>query len=165
MNEYVYYICYGSNLLTERFLLYIKGGINKELNISQEGCYDKSLPKEIITYDIPFNIYFAKESSKWEHKGVAFLDITKPGLSHAKGYLVTKDQFHCVKRQEGSWYDQEVYLGEKNGYPLYTFTSSVKYSQMNPGEKYLDVIRRGLLETYQDRTIEEINHYLQRSII
>lgn len=165
MKEYVYYICYGSNLLSARFLLYITGGKNKELNIKQTGCEDKSLPKEMIKYELPYDIYFAKKSKTWENMGVAFLDTTKKGHSYTKGYLITKEQYLEISKQEGSWYDNELYLGEYNSYPLYTFTSSEKYPQTKPGDKYLNVIKQGLNETHVALTQKEINDYLKRSII
>lgn len=165
MKEYVYYICYGSNLLEERFLLYITGGSNKKLNITQKGCNDKSLPLKMIPFELPYSIYFAKQSSKWENKGVAFLDTTKKGHSYAKGYLITKEQYLEVSKQEGPWYDNEFCLGEYDGYPLYTFTSSVKYPQTVPGEKYLNVIKKGIQDTHKNVGENEIDHYLRRNII
>lgn len=165
MKEYVYYVCYGSNLLTERFLLYITGGESKELNITQKGCKDKSLPLETIKYELPHNIYFAKKSGKWENMGVAFLDTSTKGHSYTKGYLITKQQYLEVSKQEGLWYDNEICLGEFNGYPLYSFTSSVKYPQTVPGEKYLNVIRKGLKETHESLTNKDIDEYFKRSIL
>ncbi len=162
MKEYIYYISYGSNLLTKRFNLYITGGEDKELNIKQVGCLDKTSPKDVIKIQLPYNIYFAKSSSKWGNKGVAFLDVSKSGESYSKGYLITKEQYLEVSKQEGAWYDNEFYLGEYNGYPLYTLTSSTKYTNNRPDEAYLDVIRKGLLETYKDLSIKEINNYLLR---
>ncbi len=165
MNEFVYYICYGSNLLEERFHLYITGGNHKELNITQTGCMDKTLPIEAIPFELPYNIYFAKQSSKWENKGVAFLDVSTKGHSYTKGYLITKEQYLEISKQEGPWYDDEYFLGEYNGYPLYTFTSSKKFKETTPGEKYLNVIRQGLINTHTYLSNEDINNYLKRSII
>ena len=164
MKEYVYYICYGSNLLEERFNLYIIGGENKEYKIRQNGCKDKTLPQKVIPYEIPYNIYFAKTSSKWENKGVAFLDVTHPGKSFGKGYLITKEQYQEVSAQEGAWYDNEFYLGEYEGYPLYTITSRTIYDKTLPGELYLDVICKGLKRTYPKLSKTEIHEYLKRSI-
>ena len=44
--KYVWYACYGSNLLRERFMLYIQGGFCRFNNREYTPCNDKSAPLE-----------------------------------------------------------------------------------------------------------------------
>jgi len=155
--ELVYYVSYGSNTLYERFIVYIKGGYNKELEISQIGCTNKSLPKSSIPYEINHSIYFANKSSKWNNEGVAFLDITKPGHSLGRAYLITKSQLHEVHQQEGdhpNWYNKLHKLGDIDGKEVYTITNSGRLEDNKPGIKYINVIIRGLKQIYKKEIVE-----------
>ena len=73
MKDLVWYACYGSNIYKKRFLFYIKGGQPEVSTKCYKGCSDKNAP----TYDkqirIPYELYFSKESSSWENRGVAFI--------------------------------------------------------------------------------------------
>lgn len=53
LNEKVWYACYGSNMLQERFLCYIKGGQPAGANTSYNGCNDKTLPIDSEQMYIP----------------------------------------------------------------------------------------------------------------
>lgn len=148
--DYIWYACYGSNLLEERFLIYITGG---KLSINplcdNYGCDDRRPPRDKRAVLIPYDLYFAKSSSKWEYKGVAFLDHTKPGLTLGRMYLITREQFEDVKLQEGGWYSRQLSLGNHtDGREIVTFTGNELYEANEPGALYLEVMRRGLLETY-----------------
>ncbi len=47
MKDYVWYACYGSNLLYERFKCYILGGTFNGNGRYHDGCQDKTLPKDM----------------------------------------------------------------------------------------------------------------------
>ncbi len=98
---------------------------------------------------IRHNIYYAKKAKSWNNQGVAFLDYENDGICMGRMYLITKEQYEDVKRQEGPWYDYEVYLGTCDNYPIFTFTNKVKLAAVKPSTQYLDVIRAGLKETYK----------------
>ncbi|WP_418360254.1 hypothetical protein [Sphingobacterium detergens] len=72
LNEKVWYACYSSNLLQERFLCYIKGGQPAGANTSYNGCDDKKLPIDSERMYIPTELYFANVSKNW-NGGIAFI--------------------------------------------------------------------------------------------
>ena len=59
-DKYVWYACYGSNLLKERFMGYILGGGIK----GEGGCRDKTPPIKEMQITISHVLYFSKRSSK-----------------------------------------------------------------------------------------------------
>ena len=144
--EYVWYVSYGSNLLLERFLLYITGGYNKRIKVNQDGCDDKSLPLLSKNTIIPYRLYFANSSRTWNKGGVAFIDVNTPGQTYGRAYLITKEQLSQVQDQEGGWYQNKFYLGEIDGIPAYTLTSYVRYPKNTVDHKYENVITDGLVE-------------------
>ena len=162
----VIYAAYGSNLLKERFLVYIKGGEFEGKNY--KGCKDKTEPVNLGWMYVPHRLYFAKRSSKWDNQGVAFLKCEKEDNPeyHAVVRLweITESQFEDIHEQEGkSWYDKVLFLGEKNGLPIKTITGCWMNEINEPSERYLNVIRKGLKETtgWDD---DRINHYLVKFI-
>lgn len=76
--EYVWYVSYGSNMLYERFLHYIKGGSFRGSRYRRP-CADQSLPLAVKTVEIPYDMYFGNESGSWRGGGVSFLDVTQKG--------------------------------------------------------------------------------------
>jgi hypothetical protein len=162
MKKYVWYACYGSNLLEKRFNYYITGtnGITDEdLKIFQKPCNDKTLPLAWEEYVIPYPMYFACYSSKWCNKGVSFIDTSKKnGSSISRIYLITEDQFEHVQKEEGSLYSKKVSLGEYKGYEVYSFTNLNSLPRVKPSMKYENVLRRGLAEL--GKSEEEITNYL-----
>jgi hypothetical protein len=95
---------------------------------------------------IPYRLYFANSSSKWNKAGVAFVDVNTPGETYGRAYLITKEQLEQVQRQEGGWYQNKYYLGEIDGIPAYTLTSNVRYPKNTVDHKYENVIADGLVE-------------------
>ena len=157
-DKYVWYACYGSNLLKERFMGYILGGGIK----SEDGCRDKTPPVKEMQITIPHELYFSKKSSKWGNGGVAFLKLKYIDEANTLGraYLITEEQFEDVKRQEGGWYSHELALGHMEGWPVMSFTCSPETEKNPPTSEYLDIITRGLKETYQDVDEEKVESYL-----
>jgi len=60
--KYVWYACYCSNILRERFMLYIKGGFCRFNNGNYIPCNDKSAPLEDKPINIPYKLYFGNNS-------------------------------------------------------------------------------------------------------
>ncbi|WP_180960135.1 hypothetical protein [Neobacillus cucumis] len=187
MNEsFVWYASYGSNINTDRFLCYIKGGKPEGSSKVETGCKDPSLPIDSLTFILKYPLYFAKEAAKWESQGVAFIGLNEePGcVTYSKKYLITAEQFIDVVRQENNgieinfdlnevikygtkvfrpnaWYGNIVYLGEEKGYPIFTFTAPWDMNEIEwkkPSHPYLKTIIKGLKEDY---TNKEIYHYFQ----
>lgn len=163
MNKILYAV-YGSNLLKERFLYYILGGnFNGK---DYKGCKDNSLPIDSGTMRLPHRMYFAKSSSRWEDKGVAFLDDRKETdekyFTQARLWKITDEQFSQIHRQEGKeWYSKILPLGYANEIKIMTITGDHFNERNQPSENYLDVIRQGLKET-MGWSINQCDEYLSR---
>ncbi|MDH4127969.1 MAG: hypothetical protein OEV44_04395 [Spirochaetota bacterium] len=185
--SYVWYACYGSNLSQKRFLCYIIGGTPDGSTKYNIGSKDKTLPKADEQIIINYPLYFAKRAKGWGNLGVAFIGLEKDtqNTTYGRIYLITEMQFRDVVNQENgnldlpfninqvikqnsyllnsdSWYSNVLYLGLKNDYPIFTFTSPKDMSLDNfipPSHEYLSVIIAGLKETY-GFTDKEIANYL-----
>ncbi|MGG3466910.1 hypothetical protein ABES02_05130 [Neobacillus pocheonensis] len=187
MNEkqYVWYASYGSNINTDRFLCYIKGGRPEGSSKVETGCKDPSLPLDQSTFTINLPLYFAKEAEKWESKGVAFIGLNQisEAKTYSKKYLITTEQFLEVVKQENNgveleidlnevrrnvskifrqaWYGNVLYLGEDKGYPIFTFTAPWDIEDVEwkkPSHSYLTTIVKGLK---QDYSVQEIYEYFK----
>lgn len=173
--EYIWYASYGSNLHEERFLCYILGGKPKGAKLVNKGCRDKSLPLQSKQILINQELYFAKESNTWSKGGVAFIgeSFDKSVATHGRMYLITKEQFSEVLKQEiklksdlnidfntieskgslvvkeKSWYGKVLFLGKEEDYPIFTFTHPDKPKKPNkPSKEYVTTIINGLQEIY-----------------
>ena len=115
----------------------------------------KTLPSKNVAVELPYKLYFAKESRSWDGMGVAFIDLKYPGKTPGRAYLINEDQLHDIQHQEGPWY-QIFKLGTIEGRPAFTLTGSEKYEERLPSEKYLDTIKRGLkdLEELEMKELE-----------
>jgi len=165
--KYVWYACYGSNILRERFMLYIQGGFCRFNNRNYKPCNDKSAPLESKPISIPYKSYFGNSSGSWEGGGVAFLEPKRNDNINTLGkmYLITEEQFNDVNKQEGPWwYNLIINLGTLNGVPIKTFTHSKMFPRNLPVQKYLKVIKDGISETYPNLSKYEIEYYLKLSV-
>jgi hypothetical protein len=184
--QYVWYASYGSNINTDRFLCYIKGGRPEGSSKVETGCKDSSLPVDESTFTINLPLYFAKEAAKWESQGVAFIGLNEETdcITYSRKYLITKGQFLDVVKQENngahvdidlnevikigskkfhlsSWYGNILYLGEEKGFPIFTFTAPWDKNDVEwnkPSHGYLTTIIKGLKRDY---TNDEIYQYFQ----
>ncbi len=181
INE-VWYACYGSNIREERFMCYIQGGTPPGALKNFIGCRDTAKPKKSSQITIDHEMYFAKESPTWNGGGICFLNPEKDTSAKTLGrtYLINSGQFVDLVRQElrfeGSIsidfeklrqdgyynclnegrYGLLLYLGEKEGAPVVTFTSEDYLSnEINkPDDAYLFTIIKGLQEIYDlDRPV------------
>lgn len=189
--EYVWYVCYGSNLSRERFLAYIEGGKIKGSYIKEKGCRDKTPPIKEKNIIINNELYFSSKSLKWDNKGVAFVNPnSNPNIKTlAKAYLVTMEQFIDVTNQENgnilkskeikkavksslrlgkaninhtSKYGKILYLGQDEDYPMLTFTSLKIEEPISPSSSYLRMISNGLKDSY-GLSMEEICNYFSKA--
>ena len=171
----IWYASYASNLNKRRFLCYIRGGTPKWSNQKQAGCRDKTVPRLTKPLLIPFPLYFSKDFSSWGKGGVAFIGLSKTQEDFTLGrmYLITGEQFIDVVSQENdnalisvdfeaairngsavfhdSWYGNILYLGDEEGFPIFTFTNSRDAGHepfTAPPEAYIKTIALGLRETY-----------------
>ena len=163
--EYVWYVSYGSNMLFERFIRYIKGG-SYGGSAYREACSDTSLPVAVRTVEIPFDMYFGNLSS-WGG-GVSFLDTTKKGKSLGVAYLITKEQFEHVSCEEncgrcpggGEWYEDIIDLKPIDGFEVKTITNNDLRDYNEPSQAYLETLFKGINENWPEMSDEEIWDYL-----
>lgn len=184
----VWYACYGSNLLKERFSCYIGGGRPANAKRVYPGCSNKTLPEKSKGITINGELYFAKSSKTWSGGGAGFIksDFDKNIKTRGRMYLITQQQFVDLVQQEikfegdfdidlqqviknrsldmknNSWYGKIIYLGEDEDCPIFTFTNEdyLKNEINSPHEFYLKIIIDGLKETYQ-MSDAEIETYLK----
>ncbi len=197
MAEYVWYAGYGSNLNNSRFHYYVKGGIFKVTGRNHPGCQDQTFPIKVSRCTIDHELYFARKSSSWENKAVAFLAAT-PNKAHVTKcvlYLITREQFTDILIQENSsvppmpgivpnleaakrgeevmvgmtdqfsWYGRLLYLGEHEGYPIYSFTSKDTDESIvvaEPGANYLQVIGTGLVNNFGMSQYDAASYLMQQ---
>lgn len=188
MNK-VYYISYGSNLLSERFITYITGGYVKGNTKNHVGSRDKSLPKNKIHLKLRGTIIMSGHSKNWGG-GYAFYNPNiKMDTVLASGYLITWQQFEDVTAQENGLnpgditidlsqiikkgsiliergqYDKIIFLGYYDGVPMLTFTSSTvdELTKSIASKAYIDVIEDGIRETFKSNITEsEITAYINK---
>ena len=187
-SPHIFYASYGSNMLESRFHCYIRGGQPEGSAKIQPGCFDTTLPTEKENITIHRELYFARESGSWQGGGVAFIGTEPNEQAHTLGrmYLITAGQFIDIIRQENDfygnlvidlgkaieqgsliihptwWYGNLLYLGDKNGHPIFTFTHATPQPEAinPPGENYLRTIIAGLKESYH-MSNKEIYAYLK----
>jgi hypothetical protein len=162
----VWYVGYGSNLCQERFFCYIKGGQYKFGGSDARGCDDKTLPRENKTIELPYRLYFARQSSSWDKGGVAFIDVEiekdQTEWTLARMWKITEEQFEQVRQQEGlSWYNHVIDLGTEGDIPVLAITNSAAQALNPPSGGYLSTIVIGLKESYK-LDADEVYTYLYR---
>lgn len=164
MSKYIWYVCYGSNILYERFMCYLTGSSLESYHYSATCVpfYDQTPPKRTRVVEIPYNIYFSSHSDNW-NSSVCFLNDTKKGRSVGRAYLITEEQFEHVKRNEGSKYSKLVKLEDIDGIEAFTFTNDkVLENTTVPGRMYMKVIRDGLVECGFEKS--DATRYLKKYI-
>ncbi len=174
-DDLVWYACYGSNLCFERFMCYLEGGKAPGAQRKNKGARDPSEPYEERAVFLPHALYFSQHSIVWQKGGVAFVDPRRNDEQQTWGraYLITREQFEDVFRQENSsqelmvdwdtlldsgsftsgdrWYNHIVQTGELDGYPIFTMTNATNPTERKsnaPSAKYLQCIIDGIHETY-----------------
>ena len=170
--EYLWYVSYGSNMLRERFMCYIKGGVYG-CSRYRRPCGDTSGPLAVKTIEIPYDMYFANSSGSWNYCGVSFLDTTRKGKSLGVAYLITREQFVHITGQENGrrdarescgWYDDIIHLGKMDGFDMMTFTNRELRPNNEPSEQYLDTLTMGIRQNWPEMSDEEIEEYLKSCI-
>ncbi|WBL23893.1 hypothetical protein [Zunongwangia sp. HRR-M8] len=189
--ERIWYACYGSNLMEDRFLCYVAGGTPKGAKRTYVGCEDKALPKANKSFIINHELYFAKSSKTWSGGAAAFIrpNEDKTAKTYGKIYSISKGQFVDLVKQEIAfegdlsidfekvikkgyldvatevWYDRILFLGFHDEMPVFSFTNAKFMSEeLNaPHPFYLEKIILGLRETYQFTSVE-ILKYLENKV-
>ena len=167
-NNLIWYVCYGSNLCLNRFMCYLTGDGNDKYNIqanSKRKCNDQTPPIDSRIIEIPFELYFARESRTWKEMGVCFIDPNKKSKTVGRAYLITEKQYEHIWCWEGknNWYPIQIELGEIDGVKAVTFTAASRnIPDKKPCDLYYQVVRDGLIEC--GLSCEEADYYLKKRI-
>lgn len=170
--EYIWYVSYGSNMLYDRFICYIKGG-SYDGSRPHPPCNDTTPPVAVKAVEIPYDMYFGNSSEYWDYGGVSFLDTSKEGPTLGVAYLITGEQFeHVVKRENagrfpdgtGFWYEDIISLGEIDGYEMLTVSNNELRDKNEPCERYLNTLKKGIKENWSEMSEEDIENYLDSCI-
>lgn len=171
--DYVWYVSYGSNMLYDRFICYIIGGQFECTGSYRKPCNDTSEPVEVRSIDIPYDMYFGNYSGSWDGCGVSFLDTRKSGHAYGVAYLITREQFEHMAAEEnggrfpdgeGNWYENIRTLGKMDGYELITISNDELRPYNEPCEDYLETLKRGMKENWEEMSEEDIDNYLDSCI-
>ena len=169
----VWYAAYGSNLLAERFSVYLRGGSVPGAGRSQHGARDPSDPVEWRPYRIDRPMRFGFRSTGWNGTGVCLVEPERvaPADTYARAWLITVEQLTDVWAQENGQrvgpaldldrlrvdgradfgsgrYRRLEYLGALDGAPVVTITCDRSPPPNPAGAPYLEVVGRGLMETW-----------------
>lgn len=152
-DEYVWYVCYGSNLCYERFMRYINRTSSKK----------EPLCKKTIIINHP--LYFDSYTKLWDG-AKAFININESGKTYGVKYLISKEQYEEIKRMEGSDYDIKYSFGnDEYGINQLTFTTSRHFdTNYHPSSVYLKTIKNGLNENYKNVEEDYIVNRLLRKV-
>lgn len=174
--EHVWYVAYGSNLLHERFHVYLLGGRVAGLDREYPGGEDTAPASDERAVLLPGALRFALDAPAWGGGGVAFWDPAAdgPGVL-ARAWRVRLQQYLEVVHLENGgqdrrpapwpgevlhdgdalvgdgWYSRLVHVGAIDGEPALTFTHPEPGSlpARAPSPAYAAVIRAGLVETFR----------------
>lgn len=166
---------YGSNLSSERFSAYLRGGEVPGRAVAHEGARDPTRWRDERRIAIPHRLFFGGERSGWGSGGVAFINPmqSQDHEALAFAYLVTEQQFQDVAAQEAGRpvgtevdlvaavnggsvvagagrYDLVLHLGHLDEHAMFTFTTAAAegLTPNPPGDTYRRVVMDGLMETH-----------------
>lgn len=187
----IWYACYGSNMDSGRFLIYIQGGnlVVNGTNRPYDACQkDSSPPRDSEPYIIRRRFYFAEKSkTTWNGHGVGFIS-NKPNsrsVTYAKLYLISKHQFNHLFEQENAgnprninykdleknrkldfptgFYNRIIQLKDSyKNYPILTFTNKRNLQKNNPMDEYVQLISNGIKATH-NLSDKDILRYIKKA--
>ncbi len=173
--DLIWYVSYGSNLLAERFEVYLRGGVVEGRELGHEGARDPSPWRDSRAVTLPYRLFFGGNSRGWPGGGSAFVDVdSTDAVTLARGYLITVEQFQDVLAQESGRpvgterdigaalntgeallghgrYDRILHVGTESGCPKLTFTTPLAAADLRPNPPspaYAEVIAKGLVQAH-----------------
>ena len=84
-----------------------------------------------------------------------------------KIYKLRMNQFKDILKQEqdSKSYDAIIYVGEYDGFPIFTFSATHKREDIEaPSKEYCEVIKKGILDTYSNLKDEDVEKYFESII-
>lgn len=191
--RYVWYLSYGPNMNTRRFLRCVQGGRTDDRRDRYRGCRDIATPRGSRWIIIDRPLVFLGHSKRWGG-GTAFLEQDKQQGAETLGqmYALTRAQFADVVAQENKMYRAHIdfetlerngnylinrakpyglciKLGDTDHLPIYTLTSPQHtgfQKKTQPSEEYLQAMERGLDECPFRRFREgRAREYLEEKLV
>ena len=161
---YVWYAVYGTNLLLEKFMHYIQGGICRFNHTEYEGCKSLLPPLTSRPITIPYKCYIGGNSPLWQYKGTMFIDLNQKGKTKGRMYLIEEEQYEDIRDQIGRGrekYNKEIILGKYLGVSIKAVTNKDNKIPSEANIKYIELIREGLVEVYGKHMKEESDKYIK----
>lgn len=184
-DQEVWYVAYGSNLLTARMLAYLEGCTENSLWGPHRGAKDPTFPRDDRKIEIPYPVHFGGYSKRWLG-GVAWcshnpLSDGEPSPV-GRAWRITRDQLADVVAQENRKDTEEIFLPDAfpksgdatqtnngpidllisldpiDGIPALTLGSNEPPSPGPPSSSYRAVLAAGMSE--MGLTSAEIAGYL-----
>lgn len=183
----VWYVTYGSNMLSRRLRYYLAGGRPPGGARDYPGCRDRRPPRGSRPARLDGGVYFALESRTWTG-GLALYDPHLGDTVAGRAYLVTAGQFSDIAAQEmarppgtdldlseavdtgrmsvgDGRYETIVRAGpDLDGVSMLTFTAPWRAHQARwnaPAARYLALLARGLREAH-GWSVARTHAYLHR---
>ena len=95
----VWYAAYGSNMAAERLACYLGGGRPDGGRVAHAGARDATPASADRPVILPFTLRFADRSQVWGG-GKAFVDVSAPGRTLSRAWLLTHAQFADLSAQD-----------------------------------------------------------------
>ena len=173
--QHVWYAAFGSNLLAERFAVYLTGG---PIPLSttgrvQRGARNPALPTGDQPFSIERSLLFSGAVAQWGGGATASVDADHNPITPtlARAYRITLEQFEDVFAQENGLdapisidvpallagpldltdrkYGRVELVGEIGVDPVVTLATPSRPAQLAPADSsYLTVMGRGLMESW-----------------
>ncbi|HVM18739.1 MAG TPA: hypothetical protein VM307_02140 [Egibacteraceae bacterium] len=169
-SDRIWYAAYGSNTLRARLMAYIEGADAEGVFGLHAGGRVAHPPADETVTTLRHALYFAGTSRRWPGS-VAFVDPREhpTAMTYARCYLLQWQQIEDLVAHEngqedidpithlptvgasrrlpvGGKYDLLLRLGDIDGTPAVTVTTSQDFPRGDPHPSYLDAIRAGLQE-------------------
>jgi succinyl-diaminopimelate desuccinylase len=188
--KYVWYATYGSGIWKNHFMHSITGEHSPEDLRDYVGCKDKTPPKKEVFVSLPHQFYFAgdcPQHNKYGGGGCIFIDPKSDSVANtvSRAYLISTEQFAEIVAQENfhkgtldlpfaeaahkghatipsceGEYNELVYCGEREGYPIFSITASHKDELAAPSPAYISMLCKGLSESKNIDQQEAIDYLL-----
>lgn len=165
---YVWYVCYGSNMLYKRMRYYLEGGVCEYNGREYSSCATNLLPAESRAVIIPYDMYYSNFNvSSWDNSAVSFLDLSKPGKAYGRAYKILRSQLAEIHAREGKssrWYPDVVPLEKIDGVPAVTYAGyETKFKEpfSHVSAEYGAVLFCGIKETFPELENDFIYNYLR----
>ncbi len=154
----MWYATYGSGLSKENFARQIRGGPSIAIPHTFKGCTDKTLPLRDEFISLPYDVYFAGKCIPCNGGHIAITSTPSKGAhTIGRAHLITVEQFkeivadqngqaettdlpfqkameqgHATIGEGQGYYNELVFCGMKEGFPMFSVTAARPRSPYQP---------------------------------